>query len=71
VSAKVSKNPPRIKAMLEALTVIAIALREPDGGEYWSARKLADEWGIYNDDLEGNRVLLRVAEKAIEIGTNR
>lgn len=48
----------------EACSVIAVALAEPAGGEYWSARKLADKWNIYNEDLEGSRVLLRLAEKA-------
>lgn len=48
-----------------AMRAIAIALKEPAGGEYHSARKLANEWGIYNDDLDGDRVLLRLAETAL------
>jgi len=51
--------------MLAALMAIAIAKKEPAGGEYWTARELATKWGIYADDLEGERVLLKLAEYAI------
>ena len=53
----------RVRELEKALGVIAIALAEPAGGEFWSARKLADELGIYHDDLDGMRVLLRIAER--------
>lgn len=53
--------------MYDALKAIAIALAEPAGGEYHTARALANEWGIFNDDLEGGRVLLRLAEHAIKL----
>ena len=51
--------------MYSALQVIAEALKEPDGGDYWPARKFLDKYGLYHDDLEGSRVLLRVAEVAL------
>jgi hypothetical protein len=51
--------------VLAALKVIAIALKEPAGGEFWSARKFLDDRGIFNGDLDGERVLLRVAQAAI------
>lgn len=50
----------------QVLRAIIQALEEPAGGEYWTARKLADEWSIFNDDLEGNRVLLRLAQEALK-----
>ena len=54
-----------LEKLREALRAIAIALAEPAGGEYWTARELADKWGIYSEDLEGTRVLLRLAEAAL------
>lgn len=49
----------------EALQAIAIALAEPDGGEYWTARAFLDRFDIFHDDLSGTRVLLKVAEAAL------
>lgn len=51
--------------MLAVLKAIAIAQKEPAGGEYWTARELANKWGIFTDDLAGERVLLKLAEYAI------
>jgi len=52
----------QIRKLTEFVQAVATALAEPAGGEYWTARKLADKWGIYHDDLEGERVLLKLAE---------
>lgn len=49
----------------EALEVIAEALKEPAGGEYWPARKFLDKHGIYHENLEGVRVLNEVARAAL------
>jgi hypothetical protein len=51
--------------MLSALKAIAIAQKEPAGGDYWTARELANKWGIFTDDLAGERVLLKLVEYAI------
>jgi len=51
-----------LKDCTEVLQAITSALAEPQGGEYHTARKVADKFGIYHDDLEGGRVLLRIAE---------
>lgn len=48
--------------MMRALEVLAIALKEPDGGSYHPARRFLDRYGAYHDDLQGTRVLLRVAQ---------
>lgn len=47
----------------DALKAIRIALKR---GEYHTARKLADKWGIYHEDLVGEMVLLRLAEEALK-----
>lgn len=46
----------------EAFRAIATALKEPSGGPFWAARKILDRHDIYHDDLEGSRVLRRLAE---------
>ena len=55
----------RMRAALEA---IREALNEgehrPMKG-YHQARALADEWGLYNDDLEGSRLLYLLASAAL------
>ena len=55
----------RERKMREALEAIAIALKEPDGGEYWTARKFLDNCGIFHDDLNDLRVLSKVASAAL------
>jgi len=53
-------------AQLEAaLRAIKIALKEPAGGEYWTAREFLDKLGIFHDDLNDLRVLHKVAEAAL------
>lgn len=64
---KSSPRKGKVERMQRALQVLAIALKEPDGGSYHPARSFLDKHGIYHDDLEGTRVLLRVAQ----IGLNR
>jgi hypothetical protein len=59
----------RYKRMQRALQVLAIALKEPDGGSYWPARQFLTSHGAYHDDLQGTRVLLRVAN--IGLGRKR
>lgn len=56
----------REQRMCDALNAIRIALKEPAGGEYHTARKLADKWGIFHEDLAGERVLLRLAQEALK-----
>ena len=52
----------RILRMRRALQVLAIALQEPDGGSYHPARRFLTTNNVYHEDLQGTRVLLRVAE---------
>lgn len=52
----------RYKRMQKALQILAEALKEPDGGSYWPARRFLTAHDIYHDDLQGTRVLLRVAQ---------
>jgi len=55
-----------LKITREALAAIAHALKEPNGGDYFQARGILDRLDIYHDDLHGERVLLRVAESALD-----
>jgi hypothetical protein len=55
----------RVKELEAALKAIKIALKEPDGGEYWTARKFLDKHDIFHDDLNDLRVLHKVAETAL------
>jgi hypothetical protein len=52
----------RYKQMQRALQILATALKEPDGGSYWPARRFLTAHGVFHDDLSGTRVLLRVAQ---------
>lgn len=56
------KLEPVERRMKEALTVLCEAMKEPAGGSYHPARFFLNKHGVYNGDLQGDRVLLRVAE---------
>lgn len=53
-----------IARLREALDVLAEALKEPDGGSYWPARRFLDKYDKYHEDLDGTRVLLQVVQLA-------
>lgn len=63
-------SPSPILVLRQALTVIAEALKEPAGGSYWPARGFLGRYDKFHDDLDGDRVLLRVAEVALEVTKN-
>jgi hypothetical protein len=44
------------------LDAIAICMREPAGGEFFTLRKLANDLGLFVDDLDGERVIPLIAE---------
>src|SRR4029077_12284042 len=50
--------------LVEALEAIAVALKDPAGGEYWTARKFLDKQGVWHGDIDGEKVLLEVAKAA-------
>lgn len=55
-----------IARLREALDVLAEALKEPDGGSYWPARRFLDKYDKYHEDLDGTRVLLQVVQLALQ-----
>lgn len=52
--------------LVEALEAIAIALKDPTGGEYWTARKFLDKQNVWHGDIDGEKVLLEVAKAALQ-----
>ena len=58
--------PSPLLILRQALTVIAEALKEPDGGSYWPARGFLNRYDKFHEDLNDLRVLLRVAQVALE-----
>ncbi len=52
----------------KALEAISKILRDgaTGRGEYWTARALLREWGVYEGDLSGDHVLAEVARVALE-----
>ena len=51
----------------EFLEAIVIAFKEPDGGPCFKLRAFAEKHGIYADDLGRDRVMLRIAQAALDL----
>jgi hypothetical protein len=62
---------PSERILRDALKAIAEALREPAGGEFWTARKFLDRFDVFHGDLDGLRVLNLVAEVALRQANSR
>ncbi len=55
-----------VTSLREALRVIYTGLRDDKSGEFWSARRWLDERDVFNDNLNGERILLEVAKFALK-----
>lgn len=55
-----------ISTVTEFLKAIVIAFKEPDGGPCFKLRAFAESKGIYADDLGRDRVMLRIAQAALD-----
>lgn len=58
----------KLETARKALAAISNILRDgaTGRGEYWTARRLLREWGVYEEDLCGDSVLAEVARVALE-----
>lgn len=66
--AKAELDREELERAKNALAVIAFALYD-DKGNYWAARDFLEKNGKYADNLEGNAVLIEVADVALRPDT--
>lgn len=52
--------------MKTLLLAIREAMQGPAGGEWWPLRKLADDYGIFHDDLDGPRLIPLLIDKVLK-----